>query len=221
MRSASTARAKHLARETEPVFSARTQPRETNVGLRIWITLVLALAACTSAEDHARKEPLSAAETFTWTDHPVSFQPPPADWRRGRYNQGGLLGADFIHSRSVGERIYVAEYTKVGRRSERESHSGDYRLEEVFEEALFSTEGWPVPADSFLVGEALLDTIAGIPAYRVDFTLNTLERQLVGCEVYFLDDNHLFEAGFLGLAENLPLFERVIDTITFPQEGRP
>lgn len=192
------------------------------MGPRVWIVLVLlALAACTSAEDHALEEPLSAAETFTWTTQPVSFQPPPADWRRGRYNQGGLLGADFIHSRSVGERIYVAEYTKVGQRSERENDARDYLLEDVFKESLFSTDGWPVPADSFLVADAVPDTVAGLPVYRVDFTLNTPERQLVGCEVYFLDDNHLFEAGFLGLAENLPLFERVIDTITFPQEGQP
>ena len=189
---------------------------------RIWTILVLlAIAACTSAEDRAREEPLSAAETFTWTKQPVRFQPPPPDWRRGRYNQGGLLGIDFIHSGSVGERIYVAEYTKVGQRSERESHARDYLLEEVFEEAMFSTDGWPVPADSFLVGEALPDTVARIPVYRVDFTLNLPERQLVGCEVYFLEDNHLFEAGFLGLPENLLLFERVIDTISFAGEEGP
>ena len=83
---------------------------------------------------------------------------------------GGIGGYD----------INVAEYTKVGRRSERENDARDYRLEEVFEESLFSTDGWPVPADSFLVAEAVPDTVAGLPVYRVDFTLNTPERQLVG-----------------------------------------
>jgi hypothetical protein len=187
---------------------------------RHWFPLILlGLVACTSAEDRARNEPLSAAETFTWTDQPLRFQPPPADWRRDRYNQGGLLGVDFIHSRSVGERIYVAEYARVGQRSERENHARRYRLEDVVEETLFSTEGWPVPADSFVVSDAVPDTIAGIRVYRLDFTLNTPERQLVGREYYLLENNHLFEAAFLGLPENLPLFERVVATISFPSEG--
>ena len=124
-----------------------------------------------------------------------------------------------IHSGSVGERIYIAEYTRVGVRSERENHARRYRLEDVVEETIFSTEGWPVPADSFLVSDAVPDTIAGIWAYRLEFTLNTLERQLVGREYYLLENNHLFEAGFLGLPENLPLFERVVATIAFPDEG--
>ena len=190
---------------------------------RHWFPLILlGLVACASAEDNARNEPLSPAETFTWTDQPLRFQPPPADWRRDRYNQGGLLGVDFIHSGSVGERIYIAEYTRVAARSGRENHARHYLLKDVVEETLFSTEGWPVPADSFLVSEAVLDTIAGIPAYRLDFTLNAPERQLVGREYYLLENNHLFEAAYLGLPENLPLFERVVTTIAFPQkEAQP
>ena len=187
---------------------------------RHWFLLIpIALVACASPEDHANYEPLSNSETFTWTDQPLRFQPPPADWRRDRYNQGGLLGVDFIHSKSVGERIYVAEYTKVGRRSKRENHVRRYRLEDVVEETIFSTEGWPLPADSFVVQDAVLDTIAGILAYRLDFTLNTPERQLVGREYYLLENNHLFEAGFLGLSQNLPLFERVAASILFPSEN--
>jgi hypothetical protein len=193
--------------------------RENTMKMCCRLTMILlVLIACGSAEDHAMKEPLSAAETFTWTGQPLRFQPPPADWRRDRYNQGGLLGVDFIHSRSVGERIYLAEFTSVGRRSEREGHAQIYRLEDVMEETLFSTEGWPLPPDSFVVSDAVPDTIAGIPAYRLDFTLNTPERQLVGREYYLLHNNHLFEAAFLGLPENLPLFERVVATISFPPE---
>ena len=60
------------------------------------------------------------------------------------------------------------------------------------------------------------DTLAGIRAYRLDYTLNTPQRQLVGREYYLLENNHLFEAAFLGLPENLPLFERVVTTISFP-----
>ena len=58
-------------------------------------------------------------------------------------------------------------------------------------------------------------------AYRLEFTLNMPGKSLIGREYYFLKDNHLFEAAFLGLPVNLPLFERVVDSITFPpSEGR-
>lgn len=180
----------------------------------MWIrglfSILFLLAACNSPERQALEEPLLAAETFRWCDQPLSFQPPPADWRRGKHNQGGLLGVWFTHSGSVGERIYVAEYAKVGRRSEREGHVRPYRLADVVHETRFSTEGWPLPADSFVVGEILPDSVAGGPAYRLDFTLNAPERTLVGREYYFLKNNHLFEAAFLGLPVNLPLFEREV-----------
>jgi len=66
----------------------------------------------------------------------------------------------------------------------------------------------------------LPDTVAGMPAYRLDFTLNTPDRTLVGREYYFLKKDHLFEAAFLGLPVNMPLFERVVKTITFePRDG--
>lgn len=186
--------------------------------MRRWIwALLIGSVACAPGGDPATTEPLSAPETFVWTDQPLRFQPPPPDWRRDRYNQGGLLGVDFVHSGSVGERIYVAEYTKVGARAERENRR--YRLEDVVEETLFSTEGWPLPADSFRVSEAVPDTIAGLAVHRLDFTLNTPERQLVGREYYLLENDHLFEAAFLGLAENLPLFERMVATIVFPSDG--
>ena len=187
--------------------------------------LLIVLAACSSPEEkalkHAREEPLQAAETYTWTTQPLTFQQPPADWRRDRWNQGGLLGVDFIHAKSVGERIYIAEYVKVARRAEREGRREPYRLEDVYEETLFSLEGWPVPADSFTVHAAVLDTMAGLEAYRLDFTMNPPNREhhLVGREYYFMVGNHLFQAAFLGLPANLVLFERVVETITVPESG--
>jgi hypothetical protein len=187
---------------------------------RLLFLLLVVLAACTSNEERAREEPLSTAETFRWTDQPLTFQPPPADWRRDRYNEGGLLGVHFTHSRSVGERIYIAEYYTIGERSAREGHRRRYRLEDVVEQTQFSTEGWPLPPDSFIVGDLLPDTVAGLPAFRLDFTLNTPERTLVGREYYFLKSNYLFEAAYLGLPVNLALFERVVETISFPEGGK-
>jgi hypothetical protein len=187
---------------------------------RLLFLLLILLAACASDEERARDEPLSSAETFRWTDQPLTFQPPPADWRRDRYNEGGLLGVHFTHSGSVGERIYIAEYYRIGQRSTRQGHRGLYRLEDVVEKTQFSTEGWPLPADSFIVSGLLPDSVAGMPAYRLDFTLNAPERTLVGREYYFMKNNYLFEAAYLGLPVNLALFERVVETISFPDEGK-
>jgi hypothetical protein len=187
-----------------------------------WILpALILLAGCTSTEEKARKEPLLAAETFHWCAQPLTFQPPPADWQRQKHNEGGLRGVWFTHSGSVGERIYVSEYYKVGQRSEREGHRTTFRLADVVEETRFSTAGWPIPPDSFVVSDVEPDTVAGLPAYRLEFTLNAPERTMVGREYYFMKNNYLFEAAYLGLTDNTPLFDRVVETITFPPLEEP
>jgi hypothetical protein len=186
------------------------------------IMLAMALfLGCTSQEKRAREEPLLPAETFNWSIIPLTFQPPPARWERQKHNEGGLLGIWFTHKGSVGERIYISEYMKTGKRLLHSDNRWPSSIDDVVAETRFSTEGWPVPADSFVVKPMVPDTVASLPAYRVDFTLNLPERSLVGREYYFLKKNHLFEAAFLGLPVNLPLFERVVDSITFETPGGP
>lgn len=188
-----------------------------------WLFLLLAVfLACTSQEKKAREEPLLPSETFNWSPAlPLTFQPPPAQWARQKHNQGGLLGIWFTHKGSVGERIYVSEYYKTARRLLNAKKRWPSSIDDVVEETRFSTEGWPVPADSFVVEPMQPDTVAGMPAYRLDFTLNLPEKSLVGREYYFLKKDHLFEAAFLGLPVNLPLFERVVDSITFETPDGP
>jgi hypothetical protein len=188
--------------------------------LLIWSSLAV-FVACDSQEKRAQKEPLLPAETFHWCAVPVTFQPPPARWARQKHNEGGLRGIWFTHSGSVGERIYISEYYQVGQRSLRDRRSMPYSLDDVVQETRFSTDGWPVPADSFKVAAMQPDTVAGVPAYRLDFTLGTRDRALAGREYYFLKSNHLFEAAYLGLPVNLPLFERVVATITLQSPEAP
>lgn len=191
--------------------------------LLCWFVIVLVLfLGCTSQDKKAREEPLLPVETFNWGAIPLTFQPPPDQWARQKHNQGGLLGVWFTHRGSVGERIYVAEYTKVGKRSLLPGHRGDFSLDDVVEETRFSTQGWPIHPDSFVIDPMVPDTVAGLPAYRLDFTLNTTEqRSLVGREYYILKRDHLFEAAYLGLPVNLPLFERVVDSISFDSQDGP
>lgn len=175
--------------------------------------LLMVFMACNSEQKIARDAPLLPAETFRWCNQPLTFQPPPAKWERHKHNQGGLRGVWFTHRGSVGERIYVSEYYQVGQRAEREEVRFPYSIDEVVAETRFSTEGWPIPADSFVVEEMQRAMVAGVPAYRLDFVLNAPERIYVGREYYFTKENYLFEAAYLGLPENLPIFERVVATI--------
>ncbi|MDX2474976.1 MAG: hypothetical protein QNL91_14875 [Candidatus Krumholzibacteria bacterium] len=151
----------------------------------------------------------------------MAFQPPPATWARQKHNQGGLLGVWFTHTGSVGERIYIAEFVKIGRRSLNADPPRDFSLDDVVQETRFTTKGWPVHPDSFVIAPMVADSVASLPAYRLEFTLNLPDKTLVGREFYFLKDNRLFEAAYLGLPVNLPLFERVVETISFPPPEVP
>lgn len=185
------------------------------------LLVLVVISGCDSAGKKARNEPLLPAETFNWSQVPVSLQPPPPTWERQKHNQGGLLGIWFTHKGSVGERIYISEYLKVGRRQQQRGYRGPFALDDVVEETRFSTEGWPIHPDSFVIAPMVPDTVAGHEAYRLDFTLNMPDKTLVGREYYFLENDHLFEAAFMGLPVNLPLFERVVETISFPTKEAP
>jgi hypothetical protein len=175
----------------------------------------LPLLSCTSPEKQALEEPLQAAETFDWSEQPISFRPPPEDWRRNRYNQGGRIGVDFVHTGSVGERIYVAEYYQAGERAGRENDRYVYSVDDFLDEAIIDPETWS-GVDSVWAIEEWEADIAGEPAHTLDFQMAIGPRQYFIREQYVMWNNHLFVASFLGLEVNLPLFERVVETITFP-----
>jgi hypothetical protein len=68
-----------------------------------------AICGCGSRKAIATAD-LAKAETFRWRSQPITFRPPPLDWRREGYNEGGKLGVWFVKERSVGEAICIAEY---------------------------------------------------------------------------------------------------------------
>jgi hypothetical protein len=90
-----------------------------------------------------------------------------------------------------------------------------YTLDEVVERVMFSTEGFDGRA-KFVIGEPAPGEVAGEPMIWVGYTMRFRKQNYIGREVYVLKNNRLFVASFQGLAENLPLFERVVDTISFP-----
>ncbi len=62
-------------------------------------------------------EPLAPREVFHWTSQPVSFTPPPADWRREGELSGGVRGVRFVRAHSVGEAITVGEFHRIAERN--------------------------------------------------------------------------------------------------------
>jgi hypothetical protein len=249
-------------------------------------------------QEIAENASLRGAETFTWNgDQPISFAPPPIGWEASRYQQGGLSGVDYVKRGSVGERISIAEYYKVGRRDgcsmirevldgldtlstselKRKLRSAVYgperainarekriltslrqythsalgeiddghfnearrqldqalrirgqnrfKLNDFIDEVMFDLKpgGDVVRVD---IGQPQARWIGDEQAQTVDYEID-VNRQFVGAaaemttfagrEAYVMSNNRLFVLNFQGLRENLALFDRVVDSITFPK----
>ena len=89
-----------------------------------------------------------------------------------------------------------------------------FALGEVLDAVVFTPERRAEPQRWLVVGRREA-TIGGEPAVIVDYTFDTPERKLYGREAYVVHDSHLFVATFLGLEQNLRVFDRVVESIRF------
>jgi hypothetical protein len=250
------------------------------------LLLSAALVGCDGLGQGAIELP--PPEIFTWTGgQPISFSPPPEEWKRSRYQNGGAEGVDFVLAGSKGEMIFVAERFFLGRRDrcarmqnllrdldeinqstflkelnkarlyasdhfndheERtieltndalneareafldgdidyareelsraldEASTISYSVEETVDEVIFKAEENSV-YPSLRVGPPEDGEVAGEPAIDVKFSFNGHGSKMLGRRIYVVENNRMFELGFQGLPENLPLFEAIVDSITFP-----
>ena len=251
--------------------------------------LVLAAVACGGGGGPAPPAvvELPSVEVFSWGGQPISFSPPPGDWRRQKEQSGGLRGARFVLSGSVGERIHVAEHYQLDERDrcarlsalisnfesmdmnafrnallrarphapepinglearhaqyanehldgafeafrENDTINTRYWLErardqvaqiryvlgDVVDRATFAPAASPA-GPLFEVGQRAPATVAGEQAAALDYAMTLEGRRYVGREYYVVKNNRLFVASFQGLEENLGLFERIVESITFP-----
>jgi hypothetical protein len=92
-----------------------------------------------------------------------------------------------------------------------------FELGDVVEQALFTGKGWD-GIGKIELAEPIDTEIAGRPAVVLDYTLAPRERDgiLRGQKVYVEQNNRLFVASFQGVDEYFPLFEAMIDSISFP-----
>jgi hypothetical protein len=251
-------------------------------------TLLLStlLAGC---DGMARKGvQLPPPELFTWTGgQPVSFSPPPAEWKRSRYQNGGAEGIDFVLAGSKGEMIFIAERFFLGKRDRcariknilenlddydrrtftrdlqkarlyaskpynaheertvevvngmlddaRENFLDDFidgarvELERALEQAatIRFTVGETVDKVLFTakknqvfpelkVDDPVEGELAGESALSVWFTFNGHGTPMVGRRLYVVKNNRMFEIGFQGLHKNMPLFDAILASISFP-----
>lgn len=97
----------------------------------------------------------------------------------------------------------------------------ELRLGDVLERVRFRPERHSEPARWTVTDER--DTVvAGVPAYKVDYTWRSPEERLFhGREYYFVDDHHLFQVDFHGLERNLRLFDKLVASISLPDSVAP
>jgi hypothetical protein len=92
-----------------------------------------------------------------------------------------------------------------------------YSLDQVVDRVMFSPDSYDsfgkVEVQSPVGGE-----LAGEPSVSVDFTLDSRDRKILysGRQVYVMHNNRLFVMTFLGLPENLPLFDQIVAGTSFP-----
>lgn len=91
-----------------------------------------------------------------------------------------------------------------------------FSLTDVIGVVIFRPERRQEPERYTLLGRRDA-TIAGQPAVLVDYTFDGPERRYSAREAYVVRNNHLFVATFIGLKENLELFDRVVASIEFPE----
>ena len=166
-------------------------------------------------------------ERFVWTDQPIVFAPPPAEWARHRWQEGALLGVSFQIPRVPPGRILVAEYHRLyrkhsrisvatGRKLEFEPARPGSKIEDVVDRVLFDPSSMPM-RDSVKVGELTEREVAGYRALSLDYTWNDGRSDFTGREVYVMAHDRLFVAKLLGTNADLELFEQVVSTIGFPE----
>jgi len=98
-----------------------------------------------------------------------------------------------------------------------QGHAGrlQFALDDVLDRVSFDPQRRQEPERYQLLGRRDI-RIGGEPAVVIDYTRTTSERVYYGREAYVVRNNHLFIATFIGLKENLALFDRVIASVEFP-----
>lgn len=189
--------------------------------LAFLILCCASLAACGGGSAPVSEE----KETFLWGEQGIRIAPPAGEWKRHRWQQGGLEGVSFQISRVPAGRILVADYRSLYRKHSRiGANSGrvdfepaptDASLDDVVDRVMFTPASMPLP-DSVRVTEIIERVVGGERAYALDYTWHDGRSAFQGREVYVLAKGSLFKITLLGKESDLKLFEKVVESVEFP-----
>jgi hypothetical protein len=154
---------------------------------------------------------LAPAETFLWSDQPVVFSPPPAPFTRERHAEGGRKGVSFTRYAVPPTRITVAEANLEPAPNTPEEALARLRLtNETFRSA-----------DSADVGEPAPLAVGNAPAFQTDYTIRERSMEHRGRQIVALAGRSVFVFTFLGRNADVPLFEALVASVSFPAPGGP
>jgi hypothetical protein len=88
-------------------------------------------------------------------------------------------------------------------------------LRDVIQTVVFQAESHTQP-DSFLATVRRDTTVSGRETVLTDYEFHGPERVYRGREYWWMERNHPFTAQYIGLEENVAVFDTVVATITFP-----
>ena len=152
---------------------------------------------------------LAPAETFLWSDQPVVFAPPLDPFTRERHAEGGRKGVSFTRYAVPPTRITVAEAFLQPAPNTPEEALAKLRLtNETFRSADTAEVGEPGPA-----------TVGNAPGFQTDYTLRERSMNHQGRELVVLAGRRVFVFTFLGRPADVPVFEALVASTSFPAPG--
>lgn len=149
--------------------------------------------------------PPEPAETFRWSDQPITFSPPPGPWTRERHAEGGRKGVSFTRYATPPSRIIVAEAFVV---------PPPRTVEEVLSQFRLTPEKFP-SVQSITVGEPSPAAVAGHAAFQTDYSMRERSMQHRGREFLTVVSGHVFVFTLLGPESDLRTFENLVASVRF------
>lgn len=121
-----------------------------------------------------------------------------------------------VRAARLADRLRDPETVKARLRSALErAQALRFGLSDVREAVVFRADRRSEP-DSIMAVIRRDTTIVGHDAVVTDYELHGPERVYRCREYWMVETNHPFTAQYIGLEKNLPLFDRVVSSITFP-----
>lgn len=149
--------------------------------------------------------PPEPAETFRWSDQPITFSPPSGPWTRERHAEGGRKGVSFTRYATPPSRIIVAEaFVAPPPRT----------VEEVLPQFRLTAEKFP-SVQSITVGDPAPAAVAGHAAFQTDYTMRERSMQHRGREFLTVVSGHVFVFTFLGPEADVRTFENLVASVRF------